>query len=547
MEYFSTPFNISLLKNHVLKDPILDWFNIQECLFKNSYIRDKNNCYKDFIIKEYQNYKDNFFNGIIKNYDKEIKTTNSTESTYNSLKKNEKLILNGKLLYDNMIVYCDIIIHIDLFNKIFPNIKNYDMKSIKNQYILINLSYSCINFKKDLKESLNDGVLPYKKCVLFSFSKCFERIFKYSPKTFIIGKEYYYKKEKLKKDNYISYVLPCENIIRRYIKAYNWINFLRKNIKSMKIYNKPSHEELYPNMNIKDSEWETEKMKVAKIIKEITLVWNISYEERCQLHKKGIYCWDDNKLINELKESKKKIIQERMIHMNKTNDILVYPRKNISSILKEILKEKDTSNIFFDVESFLNIEEKNHFFNKKEIIFSNPILAILGFYHCNTFYDFTIQNFTTYEEKKIIEKFSKELWKIYDNHGRINIFHWGHAECKYLDYIHKTYNDIHFPEYILIDLLEHFRLEPIIVKGVFKFSLKTIGKALFNHNLIQTTWDNQNDNGLDAMIKFKEICIKNKKIPIKRYVKIKEIVEYNQIDCKVLKEIHEFLLKKYIY
>ena len=48
-----------------------------------------------------------------------------------------------------------------------------------------------------------------------------------------------------------------------------------------------------------------------------------------------------------------------------------------------------------------------------------------------------------------------------------------------MEYIHKQYQDIEFPEYILIDLLDHFRLEPIIVQGVFQFGLKSIGKALF--------------------------------------------------------------------
>lgn len=546
MEYFSIPFNISLLKNHILKDPIIDWFNIQEVLIKDSYKRDQNTYYKDFIIKEYNTYKDNFFNNLIKKYEEDIPRSNSIETTQIMLKERKGLILNGKLLYDDMIVYCDIIIHIDLFNKLFPNIKNYSMQSIENEYILINLSYSCINFKSDMKESLNDGVIPYKKCVLFSFSKCFEKIFGYTPKTFIIGKEYYYKKEKLQRNEYISYVIPCENIIRRYIKAYNWIHLLRTNIKSMKIYDKPTHKELYPNMNIKNSDWENEKIKLAKKIKEITLVWNVSYEERCTLHEKGVYCWNDNKLLNKLKESKKRDIQERMIHMNKTDDILIYPRKNISSILKEILKEKETSNIFFDVESFLNIEEKDDFFNKKENKYLNPILAILGFYYCDKFYDFTIQNFSINEEKKIVSLFSKELWKIHDKYGRVNIFHWGHAECKYMDYIHEKHDDIDFPDYILIDLLEQFRMEPIIVKGIFKFGLKSIGKALYENKLIKTTWDEENDNGLDAMIKFKEICMKNKKIPLKRYIIIKEIIDYNRIDCKVLQEIHELLVKNYI-
>ena len=128
----------------------------------------------------------------------------------------------------------------------------------------------------------------------------------------------------------------------------------------------------------------------------------------------------------------------------------------------------------------------------------------------------------------------------------MNIFHWGHAECKYMDYIHEKHGDIDFPDYILIDLLEQFRLEPIIVKGIFKFGLKSIGKALYENKLIKTTWDEENDNGLDAMIKFKEICMKNKKIPLKRYIIIKEIIDYNRIDCKVLQEIHELLVKNYI-
>ena len=37
MDYFSIPFNISLLRNHILKDHIVDWFIIQESLNCNKY------------------------------------------------------------------------------------------------------------------------------------------------------------------------------------------------------------------------------------------------------------------------------------------------------------------------------------------------------------------------------------------------------------------------------------------------------------------------------------------------------------------------------
>ena len=49
------------------------------------------------------------------------------------------------------------------------------------------------------------------------------------------------------------------------------------------------------------------------------------------------------------------------------------------------------------------------------------------------------------------------------------------------------------------------------------------------------------------MILFKEICLHhNKKIPLKRYKKIKEIIDYNRIDCQVLYEIIELLRNKYL-
>ena len=48
------------------------------------------------------------------------------------------------------------------------------------------------------------------------------------------------------------------------------------------------------------------------------------------------------------------------------------------------------------------------------------------------------------------------------------------------------------------------------------------------------------------MIKFKEICMKNKKIPLKRYLVISDIINYNRIDCRVLQEIHGLLVKNYI-
>ena len=257
----------------------------------------------------------------------------------------------------------------------------------------------------------------------------------------------------------------------------------------------------------------------------------------------GIKCWDDPKLLKELKETKKKDIQERMIHMNQQKDVLIHPRKNISAGLSEIL-ERTTYDIYFDVESFLSFDGKQNLFNDS-IPLEEPVLGILGFIHNDKFYEFTISNFTKAGEEQIVQSFSKYLWKMSNDNKEINIYHWGHAEYNYFRYIHETYPTIRFPPYKLINVLDYFRMEPIIVQGVFKFGLKSIGKALYKNNLIQTTWE-ENDNGLDSMLQFKDICkAHTKNIPLKRYLGIKEIIDYNRIDCQVLYEIVELLRDKY--
>ena len=542
MDYNLKYNHFHILRNYIVKDPICDWFEIN----KHKYIQDENTYYKDYIRKESKHYKLSVLKKI-----KELSRLNiPLNPTFNQTKEliynDSELIFQGILLNkDGYYVNCDLIITYRLFKKIFPEINNIPFHlyyKYDTDYLLIDICYHTLHFKADLKEVQNDDNIFYKKCHISSFQEVFfELSGKYSH-CFLLGKEYYYKKTLLPKKEFISEIVVDKNMKNTVKNAMKWIKTLKHEF-NMNIYPKPTHIELYPNMNV-DSYWEDEKKKLAEEIKEITLVWNLSYDERCEFIKKNIYCWDDPKLLKQLKETKKKDIQERMIHMNQQDEVLIYPRKNISHNFKEILKRSEYD-IYFDVESFLSFDEKQNLFPKKEKI-ETPILGILGYIHNSSFCDITINRYTKSDEERMIRQFSSQLYKIVSKEkNTINIYHWGHAENNYFQYIHKTYPKIHFPEYRLINILDYFRMEPIIVQGIFKFGLKSVGKALYNHGLINTTWG-ENDNGLESMIQFKQICKNNnKQIPLKRYLEIKNIIEYNRIDCQVLYEIVELLREKY--
>ena len=53
---------------------------------------------------------------------------------------------------------------------------------------------------------MNDSLIKYKKCNLYAFMKVFEELFSVKPPMFLMGKEYYYKRTQLPKNEFIGYV-----------------------------------------------------------------------------------------------------------------------------------------------------------------------------------------------------------------------------------------------------------------------------------------------------------------------------------------------------
>ena len=100
--------------------------------------------------------------------------------------------------------------------------------------------------------------------------------------------------------------------------------------------------------------------------------------------------------------------------------------------------------------------------------------------------------------------------------NKIYLYHWGNAEKVYINYMKQTCPHLDFSNIELINILHYIREEPILIQGIFSFGLKQMGKVLYDHQLIQTTWT-EHDNGLDTMIEFKELCLQHtKQIPLRK-------------------------------
>ena len=96
MEYFSNKIEFSLLKNHILKDPLCDWFEIQSHLYQN-FKKDDQSYYKNHILTTSNKYREDLFKDIIKKSNLNLKLNSTIDQTTTSIKNNDPLIIGAKL------------------------------------------------------------------------------------------------------------------------------------------------------------------------------------------------------------------------------------------------------------------------------------------------------------------------------------------------------------------------------------------------------------------------------------------------------------------
>ena len=161
---------------------------------------------------------------------------------------------------------------------------------------------------------------------------------------------------------------------------------------------------------------------------------------------------------------------------------------------------------------------------------------------------FVVNRLNSAEERRILTE-----WKIFmDNLANVHyqttdykIFHYGHHERSSFDAaLEKHHFNWDITEWFDVHK-EIILKEPVVVFGALTFGLKEISNALYKNELIKTKWPNDSvcKDGLDALILAKEChddAIK-KKVSMKVLPIMKDIIRYNEVDCKVLWEIITYL------
>ena len=573
------------IRNYMLNDPLIDYLkeyninSLSDLPIKKKRRTEQHNIFTEHIMNAGVEFEDELIKLIIKKHDV-VKVANYTESrdinkfneTIELMKKGTPIIYQGVLHNNDNDTFGlpDLIVRSDYINKLMEyDVITYEEAFLNSpllgtpyHYKIIDIKHSTIQLRSDGIHILNSDNMPAYKGQLYIYTLALNKIqgLKIN-KAFIWGKKYSYESCNIKYNinNFLNKLgtVNFDDIDSKYIEqtenGIKWIKTLRDEGDSWSLLPTPSRSELFPNMkNDKDGEFHNIKKELAENISEITQIWNCGYKKRKIAHSKFIYSWRDPKFNSKLlKMDKGKIgpVIDKILNINRQNKDNFRPKK--------IKYERENWFSCKEMEFYLDFETFNT--NLDSIIHegqinddNNQFIFMIGIgYEKNekwVFKSVVMENKSLESEEKMFNEFIEYINNILyqENKDTCKMYHWSHAEVgsyNNLKLRHPNFkiNDNHISFY---DLNKVFVNEPITVKGALNYSLKTIAKALKKNKLIESTWDENSvcSSGLNAMILANNIY-DSQQVDIINDPVMKEIVYYNEIDCKVLWEIHNLIKK----
>ena len=587
----------SKIKNYLMKDTILDWFDIQKKEFNvsnkisNEIITDK----RALLFKKGHEFESKIFDFLEKKYkynyyrvSKELSdiTKENGELTQQLMIEGKPIIAQAVLYnYNNYTFGCaDLIIRSDWINKLFEksqitndeiNIPSPLLKR-KYHYRVIDIKWSMLNLCADGIHIRNSDLMMAYKGQLAIYNCALGYIQGYIPnKSYILGKTWKFTQKKINHqgDNCFQLMGHIDyedlNYDNKYIEltcnAIKWIRDIRYNGSNWSILPKPSVPELYPNMNNSyDEPYHNKKIEYASKLNELTMLWEVGHKHRSIGHKNGIYSWKDKKCNAENLGITGPVISpilNQIIKVNQSNRIKILP-KYIEKCSGQWQKENKLD-FYVDFETISDCLMKDNIdiFNSDN---NSSVIFMIGVGYLENnewkFRSFGMKNYSYKEEKRIILEFKNTIESLtlkYNKLTNVNnvprLFHWSHAEKTFIESADNRHKHILFSwlsSIEWIDLYNIFRKEPIVVNGALTFSIKDIAKAMYMHGMIKTNWeDTIVSNGFNAMMTAVEyyysISQKKKISDVDKYY-MSSIEKYNEVDCKVMYEITDYLRKNHI-
>ena len=560
----------SSIRNYLLKDTLSDWLkyyrvvdvhsiNSKKNIFTKTIRKpeNRNNVFLNYIMGQGNEFEKKVYNELKDKYNC-IKVAESYNArnvdkfkyTVDCMKKGYDIIYQGVFhSYKYKLYGCpDLLVRSDKLKEIFncDIVSDYksDNLNLDYHYVVIDIKHSTIKMAANGINIINSNQIPAYKGQVYIYNKILGEIQNYEPPCgYILGKKYEFKN--YNNNDYLNHlaVIDFQEYDKKYIEEVNnaieWITRVREYGMGWKLLPLPSVPELYPNMKVNN--FNNIKEKLNNEIGEITGVWNCNIKNRENCHKRKIYTWKDENCNSDtlgFKPSKRAKIVDNIININRDNINKINLNKLYAYDWDKFSENK--KEFYLDFET-IDKNMNNLTGNSNQFIF----MIGIGWEENNKweFKSFYLKDLTNRNERNMLNTFFtflKEKEKQFNQ--KSILLHWTKAEPRFFKKSCTKYNmNFNLENIEYFDLYDLFVDNYISIKGCFNYSLKSVARSMFNNNMIDTLWDKDSvcSNGLNAMYYALEYYKGDNKDVMQ------SIINYNEIDCKVMYEILKYLRKSY--
>lgn len=334
-------------------------------------------------------------------------------------------------------------------------------------------------------------------------------------------------------------------------QAAAWVRRVRTEGAEWRVLPIPSVPELWPNMKSDQVGWHDAKVRIARELADLTLLPRVGVAERVRAHAMGITRWDDPRLDTAVFGlSEKDTVQlDAVLAVNRDDGDALRPAR----LRDGVWRTRPAVEAFVDFEFLQDLADDFSAFPRKG---GQALIFQIG---CGTYRDgawrfrqFTVDDLSLDAERHMIDEWLAYLKSLCaadaSDLREARLVHWSPAEQsnfeRAYDNARTRHPDREWPELPWYDLLHGvIQAEPVVVRGAFSFSLKSIARSMRANGLIATDWGEGLADGAGAMAGAWNAAVEAKQrgVALGDTDTMREVARYNEVDCRVMAEILEYL------
>ena len=467
----------------------------------------------------------------------------------------------------------DFLIRSDVFDDLFPGhladgeaTQGAEALGGAWHYIVVDAKFTTLKLNAPPKGSRNakgyppaevgsDDHFPAYKAQLFIYNQALAQLQGYKPgRAFLLGRGWTQRQAPKRGTNAMTRlgaVSMGEKLAQKVCAAVGWVRKVRTEGRSWDVLPTPTRPELRPpKPGDAQRPWSGVIREVTEELEDPIRFWQVRKAKRDEAANAGITSWK-NATAEQLAPAAYVRGLQAILDVNRPDGPPVQPERVAAA--ESEWREPSALEFFVDFETVEDLNDDFSGFPEKG---GQAMIFMIGCGHMEdgewNFHCFIADRLDLPSEKRMITDWLEHMNTVGERLGSpgsgAKVFHWSNAETIQFGRAEKRHPQNTWKNPGWFDLCDKVvKAEPFVVRGAFGFGLKEVAKALYDHRRIETSWKDSPVDGKGATVGAwrcdREAAEKG--IRLEETALMREIRDYNEVDCRVMQEILGYLRKNH--